>query len=655
MGRIFTVLSTIAILMIISAGSAVYWLSWDDIVETKHQAAKTVAGSVAAKLSAHIKLLSSVLDKMARDAELIAAIKQQDNLAIHSISTRMQSFLPGAMKLRVLLPGVNSPDTAEVPNMGYADLDQVKETFIKPQLPAIQGDAGGNRHLAITQSINSDGQIIAVLLASLDYQFIERLMRNVDARFGLFELKQGTFLLNSTGNPKAKASDNNTVKVAGTYWEIHYGYTASSGVGNLNIIIGIIAIPTFITSLAFLIGFRRVAEMLRDDQSSVLRAVKDLMTGKPQGSYPVVFDETQVIISALIQFKRVLDNGGSSPDAETDDEEDLNLDDFFDEPEGINFMNAKQSISVSENSTPVGVPVQLPDSDTDQESGTPAIFEIDNAALDANNSTIFRAYDIRGIVDQTLTQDIVYKIGQAIGSEAKDKDIKKIVIARDGRLSSPKLAGSLAQGIMATGRNVLDIGAVPTPVLYFVTQHMDGRTGIMITGSHNPAEYNGLKMVIAGETLANEQIQHLQQRINNDDLASGETGTLEQNSMIVNEYIGTISEDVHMVRPMKIVLDCGNGITGELGPTLLKTLGCEVIELFCEIDGNFPNHHPDPSKPENLRDLITAVQHYEADVGIAFDGDGDRIGIVDSKGKIIWPDRQMMLYAKDVLSQKPGS
>ncbi|MFA6053126.1 MAG: phosphomannomutase/phosphoglucomutase [Methylobacter sp.] len=270
-------------------------------------------------------------------------------------------------------------------------------------------------------------------------------------------------------------------------------------------------------------------------------------------------------------------------------------------------------------------------------------------------SVIFRAYDIRGIVGKTLTEEVVYDIGRALGTEAKEHGCKTVVVGRDGRTSSPVLAEALAKGIASTGSNVLDIGMVPTPVLYFVAQHTEGRSGVMITGSHNPADYNGLKMVINGETLAGDRIQKLKQCIDNQAYATGEAGTIEQNSRLVNEYIGTVSEDIHIARPMKVVLDCGNGVAGDLGPVLLRTIGCEVIELFCDVDGNFPNHHPDPSKPENLSELISTVKHCSADIGIAFDGDGDRLGVVDSNGKIIWPDRQMMLFAKDVLAGKPGS
>lgn len=236
-----------------------------------------------------------------------------------------------------------------------------------------------------------------------------------------------------------------------------------------------------------------------------------------------------------------------------------------------------------------------------------------------------------------------------------EKGVKTIVIGRDGRLSSLAFSESLAKGIISTGVNVLDVGLVPSPLVYFVAQHTEGKSAVVVTASHNPAEYNGLKIVIDGETLAAERIQQIKQRVDEENYIAGPAGSIDKNDMFINEYIGIIADDIHLVRPMTVVVDCGNGAAGELAPTLLRTLGCEVIELFCEIDGNFPNHHPDPTNPDNLKDLITAVQHYKADLGLAFDGDGDRLGVIDAKGKIIWADRQLMLFSQDVLANKPGA
>lgn len=268
-------------------------------------------------------------------------------------------------------------------------------------------------------------------------------------------------------------------------------------------------------------------------------------------------------------------------------------------------------------------------------------------------ASIFRAYDIRGVVGETLTPLIVYEIGRAIGREIHAAGEQSVIVARDGRLSSPRLSASLTRGLRDSGRDVIDLGRAPTPLLYFATHFLPVKSGVMVTGSHNPADYNGLKIVIGGETLAGERIGALRNRILNEDFTGG-NGALEQHDLIA-DYIGRIADDVHIGRPLKVVMDCGNSVVGEIGPLLLKTLGCEVIELHCEVDGHFPNHHPDPSKPENFRDLIERVRGEKADLGVAFDGDGDRLGVVDSNGAIIWPDRQMMIFAADVLSRQSGA
>ena len=266
---------------------------------------------------------------------------------------------------------------------------------------------------------------------------------------------------------------------------------------------------------------------------------------------------------------------------------------------------------------------------------------------------IFKAYDIRGIVGKTLTTGIVHEIGRAIGSEAIARKQSTVVVGRDGRLSGPEFAQALSDGLRAAGANVIDIGMVPTPVLYFATHHLNTGSGVAITGSHNPPDYNGLKIMLGGETLSGDAISALRTRIVEGKLSSG-TGEWQAVD-VVPAYIARVTSDVHLARPLKIVVDCGNGVPGMLAPRVLRELGCEVSELFCEVDGNFPNHHPDPSQPENLEDLIRAVKAQRADLGLAFDGDGDRLGVVTAEGVIIWPDRQMMLYAKDVLSRNPGA
>lgn len=269
------------------------------------------------------------------------------------------------------------------------------------------------------------------------------------------------------------------------------------------------------------------------------------------------------------------------------------------------------------------------------------------------SKSIFRAYDIRGVVGENLTPDIVYDIARAIGSQAQEQGEKTFAIARDGRLSGPLLFPALSQGLRECGCDVIDLGAIPTPVLYFATYILPARSGVMLTGSHNPADYNGLKMVINRGALAEKSIEALYERTQTKNFRVGQ-GKLQSYS-IIPDYIQRIKQDVKCARKLRVVVDCGNGITGNVAPELFRQLGCDVIELFCEVDGRFPHHHPDPSVPENLQDLMNAVKTHQADLGLAFDGDGDRLGVVTPQGKIIWPDRQLMLFAIDVLSRNPHS
>lgn len=266
---------------------------------------------------------------------------------------------------------------------------------------------------------------------------------------------------------------------------------------------------------------------------------------------------------------------------------------------------------------------------------------------------IFRAYDIRGIAFEDLTENTVKLIGQALGSEALSKKQKMIVVGRDGRLSGPTLIESLKEGILQSGCDVTDIGMVPTPVLYYAAQATGTGSGVMLTGSHNPKEYNGIKMVIAGETLAADAIQDLLKRIKENNLSEGKGALHEKN--VAWDYINTVLNDVKIMRPLKVVVDAGNGVAGAIVPQLLDALGVEVVKLYCDVDGNFPNHHPDPSQPKNLIELIDLVKKEKADVGLAFDGDGDRLGVVTAEGEIIDPDRQLMFYALSVLENEPNA
>jgi phosphomannomutase / phosphoglucomutase len=266
---------------------------------------------------------------------------------------------------------------------------------------------------------------------------------------------------------------------------------------------------------------------------------------------------------------------------------------------------------------------------------------------------IFRAYDIRGVVNEALTGDVVFTIAKAIAKQALDQGQRTLIVACDGRLTSPLFVQAVIAALLESGVNVINIGLVPTPLLYFASHFLLSNSGIMVTGSHNPANYNGLKLVLAGKTLADAEIT----KIYHDTLAQKfvyGTGKLI-NVNIIPAYITRVVSDIHLQRPLKIIVDAGNGITGKVAPQLFRELGCQVIELFCEVNGEFPNHHPDPSQEKNLQQLIDKMAREKADLGIAFDGDGDRLGIITDQGEIIRPDRQLMSFAKDVLSRHKGA
>lgn len=649
MGRIFSIIAGIAVFMVLLAGGGAYWFSAAKVADTQQASVTAVANGMAVSLSSQIDTLQHVVDGLAQAPDVVAALspENQDAAVRNAVAARLQQVIPNALKVRLLPANVSEPDLTQAPNMGFADLEMVRATLAANQKPSVQGE-GEHRHLAITSLVSKNQQPIGVILVSLKPDVLQLLIGKTNFNGGFVEVRQETAVLASAGNPAAKLDDPQSMPLINSRWQLDLWIGEATELADVVLFLCIILIPALLVSLAFFIGYRKLADYLRHDQSSILKAAKDMMTGKSAGHYPVQLDEMRPIVSTLAQFKRILEHE-KQPEKAIEVDEGF---DFFEESFDMDFVEPSQtaaapaqyaSVPVALASAPVNLPAAEP---------TPAAAPAKPAPKTVD---IFKAYDIRGVVGRDLTPETVRAIGVVFANEARQQQVGTVVLGRDGRLSSPELADALAQGLTAGGCDVLDIGLVPTPLLYFVAHHSDGRSGVMVTGSHNPKQYNGLKLVLNGETLSGEKLQQLKKRLEAGDYSQAEPGSIQRNSLFSNEYIGMITEDLHLVRPMKVVVDCGNGAAGRLAPMLLKTLGCEVVELFCEIDGNFPNHHPDPSQPENLADLVSAVKHYAADIGLAFDGDGDRLGVVDSTGKIIWPDRQMMLFARDVLTHKPGS
>ncbi len=700
MARIFSIIAAISALMVLLASGGSYWLSSAGADVAERAAVALAASSVANGLSSHLSTLQLSADGVAQSSDVVAALQSGNPELIQATANKLQGIVPHALRLRLLPPNISEPDQSQLPHMGFGDLEMVRATLTGKPKPVIQGE-GEHRHLAITSPVMANQQIIGVVLVSIKPDILQQALGKLQFDEGLIELKQDQLTLASLGHSKSKDEDPQTLQLPNSRWQINFWPNISGGFTHLALLGAIIAIPALLACLSFFMGYRKLAEFLRQDQGSVLKAAKDMMQGKNVGNYPLYLDEMQPIIASLAQFKRVLDQESTPPEQRAGKEYD-----FFDESFDIDFLeesapistemlaNAANMSAAAAIAPPADVDRIMPEMDNaeafvaagssnaavsmpsteswDFDLKTTPIAPVETSSVSApaittsvvtprsataadRAASIYRDYDIRGVVGHNLNEEIITNIGRAFASEAKQHQIKTIVVGRDGRLSSPILSEALIKGIVSTGCNVLDIGLVPTPVLYFVSHHTEGRSGLMVTAGHHPAEYNGIKLMMNDEELGGEQLAAIKRRIDNGDYSVDNPGSVEQNTLFSNEYIGIIADDTHIVRPMTVVIDCGNGATGQLAPMLLKTIGCDVVELNCDIDGRFPSHQPDPSRPEHLEALIKAVKLNNADVGICFDGDGDRMGLVDSSGKIIWPDRQMMLFARDVLASRTGA
>ncbi len=409
-----------------------------------------------------------------------------------------------------------------------------------------------------------------------------------------------------------------------------------------------LAVSWVVLVAAIFLGFSRYARKLGQDAGTLVDYAERALRGRggSPGRYSLsAIKQVADTIATLAPSGANEDRAAEQPAAE-----DGNLLSDLDQPE----KPAAKAPASKDRSNDAGDFLEVRRSSSDDNFGIEVSEEEAPATMGLDlDPGIFRAYDIRGITTSNLTEEVVYWIGRAFAAEAISQNHSRVAVGWDGRHSSEPLQASLTRGLTEGGADVITIGQVPTPMLYYATYALDTGTGIMITGSHNPPEYNGLKMMIGGVTLAEEKIQLLLQRIQNNDFSEGQ-GDVEHLDLD-DSYVDKILEDVAVAQPPKVVVDCGNGVAGKIAPRLLTELGCEVVPLYCDVDGNFPNHHPDPAEPENLDDLITVVKAENADLGLAFDGDGDRVGVVTNSGEIIWPDKLMMLFAQDIVSRNPGA
>ena len=632
-------------------------------IEAQSQvAARAVRATVEAGLGPVMSRASTVAAGMV-DPALFAAEDAQRMAR----ATELATHFPDAKRVRLLPAGYDTLEQDADPPISYADIEQFGKATAEPgkALPLEVYQFGGPQaHLNLVQAITEgEGDALrasGLLVVSYDLGLPRQALRAAGGVSGYAELVQVAggkqLVLGSVGNASSKQGPPlASEKVPGSRWSVRYwpdaGAAAAVGVPleQLAAVAGA-ALLLFLATLTLV--FRWLAGVLRHDQAAIIKLVSDLVERGSRTSYPVKLAGFRAMVKLISGLSPRLAAAQAQQSAQAQPSASGQGQAGAAAPTAGEMPAAEGG--TSQEAEAKGSPLaslfddlDLPDLGSEAPAATAAAADVKVP------SSIFRAYDIRGVVGSTLNPGVARQIGLAIGSAALDRGQQAVVVGRDGRLSGPQMLNSLAEGLRASGREVVTIGLVPTPVLYFATHHLGVASGVMVTGSHNPPDYNGFKIVLDGEALSGQAIQGLYQRLESGDLTSGAGEARE--AQVIDDYVDRIVSDVQLAEPLKVVIDCGNGAAGAVAPALFSALGCEVIELYCEVDGQFPNHHPDPSQTENLQDLIETVQREGAAVGLAFDGDGDRLGVVDSQGNVIWPDRLMMLFARDLLSRHPDA
>lgn len=587
------------------------WDSWR--AESLKAELATEAAAVSKILAESVSNNQASLDKNVSERDFIETFASEERGSHAGSEQRLHALLPEALDVRVLDAPALSSVGSDLGQFGYARVEMLLQAERSQQAADAQVHrAIGSTELRVVMvsPILAAGQVAGHALIELPYQPLSAVIQDFRTGSGGLDLVQGNVvqgaLLIERLGAESVGYDGSMVSVPRTRLSVAYNVRAPF------VLVGPSApVPAFILGLtSLLVGICLVAFRAK---------LREVYERRRSGSA-----DTGPTLAQSMHAEAESDDKPSIPGATEESPVELAVEEAAFEPPPAPTAAVKTAVKTAVK------------------------------AASTVQRSIFRAYDIRGIVDDTLTEEVVELIGKAIGSEIRDRGMSEVVVARDGRLSGPSLVSALVEGLRSTGCDVIDIGAVPTPVLYFATHELNTGSGVMVTGSHNPPDYNGLKIMIGGETVAEERIQGLYARIAESRFTEDAAGGVQQMDL-VDRYIERIAGDLQVELPLKIVIDAGNGIAGGIAPRLFEEIGCEVTPLYCDVDGTFPNHHPDPSVPDNLRDLVLAVKQLKADLGIAFDGDGDRLGVVSPQGEIIYADRLLMLFAADVLTRNPGA
>jgi phosphomannomutase/phosphoglucomutase len=638
----------------------------------EHARALAEAGALelAGRVEATVARLSTQAAGIARDPRVLAALRAGQ--VPPGLERELAGAMPEALRVRVLPVGGGEPALAEDPPLTFAGIDLLRRAEFgeAPAPEAFRAD--GRLYLNAAARVEAPAGPLGTVLVTWDAGVLGAAGAGGRTRATLVQLVGGaeTRLL---GEPAPE--DAERVPLDHPAWRLRY-VPATAGAPLVPLWLGMLpfVVVLAVPLLGLRAGFARLAGALRHDLDRLVESAAALTTPErnPVPASDYVLDASRPPAATLeglvaeVRSRAEAPAPAPAPPKEKPrpvlpPEPDLELDEHAagDPEDDFLELSDEEADTLEEAPLPESEPEEELDDLFDlgdEEEETPATPTPPPAPAQTAGppaAEIFRAYDVRGVVDETLTADVARQLGQAIGSEAADHGERTVVVGADGRHSSPLLKASLIAGLTAAGRDVIDVGEVPTPVLYYATHVTGARSGVMVTGSHNAPEYNGFKIVIAGETLADGRIAALRERIAEGRLTRGD-GSVEQTD-VVREYVDRIAADVALAQPLRVVVDCGNGVAGAVLPRLLEAVGCEVLPLYCDVDGDFPNHHPDPADPANLQDLATVVRAEGADLGIALDGDGDRIGMVTERGDIVWPDRLLMLFARDIVGRNPGA
>jgi len=626
---------------------------------------------LASSLALQVASYSQAARGVAADPETRKLLLSGDEIALRIRERELVQLFPWVIRVRLLPTGIRNPDNTSKPHISFACLDMMRQAETSLKAPPVEVHVIGTpqQHVEILQPIlSADGKsAVGHLQVTLQVEVLKQWVNSLEPK-GYLSLTQSvenqpTVLLAETGDKTHLGNRSGSVTVPGTRWHLNLWLPGdiSVGVFNTNFILTFV-VGGLMSFLLIMLLLRSLSRTISSEVENFMQLMVSELRDHKHHQFHFRLSEFEAAarkVSNLSASQHAMERERDSdvaamtmadlkldPNMETFDEEDLlAVEELTDSSAFEESLRQQQSATRSSVKSTAPKPKQA--------AAAPPTPKPTAAPPAIPPAEIFKAYDIRGVVGRTLTAQHMHLIGQALGSEAMSRGLTSIAFARDGRLSGPELGQALVKGLLSTGVNIIDVGMVPTPVLYYAAAELAGGSGVMLTGSHNPSDYNGIKMVLGDETLAGDAIQALKTRIDNNDFVQG-TGQYQTNPLS-NQYIERIAGDVKLAHPLKIVIDSGNGVAGALAPKLFRTLGCEVVELYSEVDGRFPNHHPDPSQPGNLSDLIEMVQSANADVGFAFDGDGDRLGVVSPDGSIIWPDRLMMLFAADVLSRNPSA